>query len=676
MENNNEIIMGFDILPFSSPLSKRSPKFSCIIVKDGIILNEYPEISRRTLLKLVKEIRPKYLATDNVFEITPDSKSLFRFVERLPLETKIVQVTGVPPHQTSLKILARRHGITLHGKPNALQSAKTAAQLASFGVGHSLECFSEQTEIKVTRGRKLGRGGQSANRYRRKIHSEIQQMTRHIENQLKQAEIDYDLDIRTSDYGYASARIVAYASLPVIKDFIESKRGRDFRILIAPVRKRTEFLPLEPKPVPTDLRPKYFILGIDPGTTAAICLLTLNGRVHLLKSRKGLIRADIIRLVYQEGIPILVASDVPHVPHFVAKIASTVNAELYTPHKPIPVADKQNLAREYAEDIKIGNAHERDALTAAVYAYRSILPKLRQIDRKVRDDQLMIDRNHLKALVIKGIPMNEAIANLTREEAEVVEVTTTPVVSEQPLTQERYDNLVKKYNELEDQNKTLVDKIADLNRFVEYLQFRESELLHDLDIIKRENYWKVKRDREVVKKQSELAKAQQSIDNLRKKNHNLQEKLELLRGVKRREIRGDMIAIKVIPQFTRESIEEYIKKVSPIKSGDIILFDDASGGGAQTACLLIEYGIRAIITDTSLSHLSEKEFIKAMIPIINAENVELQRVDEFAFISRKKFEHQFQEFTKQVREQARQVGEKHLIEIVEQYRRKIESDRQ
>jgi predicted RNase H-like nuclease (RuvC/YqgF family) len=675
MGNDSVIIIGFDILPFSSPLSKRSPKFACSIVKDGIILNEYPEISRRALLKLVREIQPKYLATDNIFEITPDSKSLLRFVEKLPLETKVVQVTGVPPHQTSLKILARRHGINIPRKPDSLQSARITAKLASLGIGHSLECFSEQTEIKVTRGRKLGRGGQSTNRYRRKIHSEIQQVTRYIEDQLKQAEIDYDLDVRSSDYGYASARIVAYAPLPVIQDFIESKRGRDFRVLVAPVRKRTEFLPLEPKPIPTDLRPKYFILGIDPGTTAAICLLTLNGKVHLLKSKKGLIRADIIRLVYEEGIPILIASDVPHVPHFVAKIASTVNAELYTPHKPIPVADKQELAREFADEVKIGNAHERDALTAAVYAYRDILPKLKQIDRKVREDQLIIDRNHLKALVIKGMPMNEAIANLTHEEAEVVEVTTTQPISEELLTQEKYDALRKKYEESEDQNQVLIERIDDLERLVEYLQFRESELSHSLDIVTRENYWKVKRDREVAKKKSEVTKAHRTIGNLRKQVQNLHEKLEILRGVKRREIRGDMIAIKVIPQFTRESIEEYIRKVSPLKSGDIVLFEDASGGGPQTAGLLINYGIRAIVIDTSLSHLPKEEFVKAMIPIIHAENVELQRIDEFAFISRKKFEHQFQEFMKQVREQARQVGEEHLIELVEQYRRKIESDR-
>jgi hypothetical protein len=271
--------------------------------------------------------------------------------------------------------------------------------------------------------------------------------------------------------------------------------------------------------------------------------------------------------------------------------------------------------------------------------------------------------------------INEAIANLTREEAEVVEVTTPQPVSEEPLTQEKYDNLMQKYNELEDQNKVLSEKIADLERFVEYLRFKESELSHSLDIVKRENYWKVKRDRKVAKKQSELTKAQRTIGKLRKKNQNLQDKLELLRGVKRLEMRGDMIAVKVISQFTRESIEEYTRKVSPLKSGDIVLFEDASGGGPQTACLLIDCGIRAVITDTPLSHLPEKEFIKATIPIINKKDVEFQQVDEFAFINRKKFEHQFQEFMKQVKEQARQVGEEHLIEIVEDYRRKMESER-
>ncbi len=667
MDDENDFIMGFDILPSHSPRSKSAPKFSAIIIRGDLVLNEYPELSRGALLKLVREIEPIYLCTDNIFEVVPDSKSLFRLAERIPSSTKIVQVTGVPPNQTPLKTLARRHKIPLRGKPSPLDSARIAAQLAAFGVGYTIECFSEQTEIKITRGRKMGRGGQSANRYRRKLHSLIQQMTRHIEGELKSAEIKYDEDIRHSDFGYASARLVAYAPLPAIKGLIESKRGGDFNVIISPVRKRTEFLPLEPKPVPTQISPKYFILGIDPGTTAAICLLTLNGRVHKLVSRKGLVRADIIRLVYEEGIPVIIASDVPQAPNLIEKVARAINAEVFTPDKPIPVAEKQELAREYSSDIKIRNAHERDALTAAVYAFRSIQPKLQQIDKKIREEQLAIDRGHLKALVIKGMPMAEAISNLTHEESEVMEEIPEKSDEEDVLSPEKFSIIKKKYADLQDDYEVLMEQLNDLRRHVEYLRFRENELEYSIKIMNRENYWRVKRDREVTKKQTEIRNLRSDNERIQQKLTQLQKRLDRLIGVKRLEMRGDTLAIKTIPHFTRESIEEYSKKVG-LKPGDVILFEDGSGAGPQTANLLIEKEIRAVIFDTPLSHLSVETLIDATIPVIDAKTVELQRIDEFSFISKKMFEKQMESFMRETKEKARKRTEDHLVEIVEEYR--------
>ncbi len=671
MDDESVFIIGFDILPSHSPRSKTSPKFACVIMREGVILNEYEEISRNGLLKLVREIRPKWLSTDNVFEIVPDSKTLFRLVDRIPPETRIVQVTGVPPHQISLKRLAKRYGLVARGKILPLEAARLAAHLTSQGVGHSLECFGEQTEIKVSRGRKPGRGGQSANRFRRKVHSQIQQMTRFIESQVKDARIDYDIDIRESDFGYSSARIVAYAPLPAIRELVEPKRGGDFNIIISPVRKRVEFLPLEPKPISTQLRPKYFILGIDPGSTAAICLLSLDGKARFLLSGKSLTREDIIRQVYERGIPVMIATDVNPVPHFVKKIASTVNAELFVPKREISVAEKQEIAREFSDGIRVRNAHERDALTAAVYAYRDLLPKLQQIDKKVRDEQLVIDRNHLKALVIKGMPVSEAISSLFYKESEEVDIQPEPPSAEAPLTQERFDSLRAKYEELESENLVLSEKLEDQERLIEYLRFRESELDRSLEIISKENYWKIKRDRELSKKETEIKHVKMDSETLRKQLRNMQKRLELLKGVKRLEMRGDMLAVKVIPHFTRESIEECNQKVR-LKPGDIVLFEDASGGGPQTAGILIEHEIRAVIADSPLSHLSEDELVKAVIPVIAAEEVELQRVDEFAFISRKKFEQQLQSFMSLVKERARQKGEEDLIELVERYRREIE----
>ena len=674
MGDESVFIIGFDILPSYSPGSKSPPKFACVIMRDGVILNEHAEISRASLLKLVKTTVPRWFCTDNIFEIVSDSKSLFQLAGRIPTETRIVQVTGVPPHQTQLRILARRYGISIQGKPSALETARIAAQLAAKGVGHFLECFSEQTEIKVTRARKLGRGGQSTNRYRRRIHSEIQQITRFIESQLKTAEIEYDIDVRNSDFGYASARLTANASLPVIRSKIEAKRGGDFNILISPVRKRVEFLPLQPVIGPSESKPKFFILGVDPGIAAAYCLMSLDGKIKVLRSKKGLTRADMIREIYETGIPVIVASDVPQAPHFVEKIASTVNAAVFTPAKAIPVAEKQELAREYDKSIRVRNAHERDALTAAVYAYRDVLPKLQQIDRIMREEQLTIDRNHLKALVIKGTAINEARASLEHNGSEIIESLPEekpcPPIEEN-LTQERFEALKTHLQQLESDNQVLGEKLEDSARFIELLKFRESELMDSLEIVTRENYWKVKRDREVEKAKGLLRRAEGEIIELRKQEATLTSRVELLKGVRHLEMMGDTLAVKVIPHFTRESIEDYNHRVG-LKRGDVILFEDASGGGPQTAGLLIDREIRAVVASTPLSHLPREELVRALIPVIDAKDVELRRIDEFAFISRKKFEAILQSFIKDVREQARQKGEEQLVQLIERYRREIE----
>ncbi|MCK4568548.1 MAG: hypothetical protein KAU48_14670, partial [Candidatus Thorarchaeota archaeon] len=318
------------------------------------------------------------------------------------------------------------------------------------------------------------------------------------------------------------------------------------------------------------------------------------------------------------------------------------------------------------------NAHERDALTAAVFAYRSIQSKLQQIDRMVREEQLQIDRNHLKALVIKGTSINEARATLERVDSEVLEtIPEERLQPEEELTQERYDALLVKTEQLVLDNSLLTNKVDDLKRFVEFLKFRESELSDSLDIVNQENYWKIKRDREVAKSKTALKRAQRETERLDKQMKTLKSRLELLKGVKHLEMRGDMLAVKVIPHFTRESIEEYNQKVG-LKQGDIILFEDASGGGPQTAGILIEHEVRALVIDTPLSHLPRDELVKAVIPVIDAKDVELQRVDEFAFISRKKFDKVFHVFIKDVREQARLKGEEQLVELVEKYRREIE----
>jgi predicted RNase H-like nuclease (RuvC/YqgF family) len=278
-----------------------------------------------------------------------------------------------------------------------------------------------------------------------------------------------------------------------------------------------------------------------------------------------------------------------------------------------------------------------------------------------------VDRNHLKALVIKGMSMAEAISNLTHEESEVIEEVPEQPEEEEVLTPEIHAALKQKHSDLQQENEILTEKLQDAQRHIEYLRFRENELEYSIKIMNRDNYWRVKRDREVTKKQHEINKIKSENKKMRKKINKLQRRLDRLIGVKRLEMRGDMLAIKSIPQFTRESIESYARKVG-LRSGDVVLFEDGSGAGPQTANLLVEREIRAVIYDTPLSHLSVETLIDATLPVIDAKEVELQRIDEFAFISKKKFEKHLNLFMRETKEKARKRSEEHLVEIVEEYR--------
>ncbi|MEM2143076.1 MAG: DUF460 domain-containing protein [Candidatus Thorarchaeota archaeon] len=670
MAEDLPLIAGFDILPTHSPRANSAPKFAFVLTRGSTIVREFPEISKGDLLRVVRSFRPRYLATDNVFEIVPDSRSLFGLVERIPLETRVVQVTGIPPNQVPLKLLARTHGLNVKGKPTPSESARLAAILAAKGVGYVLDCFGEQTEIRVTRGRKMGRGGQSANRYRRKIHSEIQQVVRHIESVLRSESIEFDLELRESDYGYASARFIASAPVFSINRLVESKRGGDFNVLIRPVRKRVEFLPLERQPVKADLQPRYFIVGVDPGITAGLCFLTLDGAIHDVCSRKGLTRAEIIRTIYERGVPVLLATDKTPAPHLARKLAATLDVQLFVPPREVPVSQKKEISREAATQCGSLNAHERDALAAAIIAYRYFLPKLDQVDQTIQAENLSVDRNQLKALVVRGMQIRDAILSLKRTEVDETSEA-EPRQEQAPPQEESLDSLKEKVASLQQQNRMLMEKVEDLEQTVEYLKFRESELVQNLEMIKQKGYWTIKRDRLLAKKNLELESLRSQNEALQREKDHFLAQLELLRGARRLEMKGDMIAIKVIPHFTRESISEYARKYG-LRKNDVVLFEDSSGGGPQTASLLIDYGVKAIIVSSPLSHLAEDELIEALIPVINLSDVKVQRIDEFALIGRSQFEKVYHQYAELARERARKKGEDALVRLVERYRHDIE----
>ena len=55
---------------------------------------------------------------------------------------------------------------------------------------------------------------------------------------------------------------------------------------------------------------KYTIVGIDPGTTVGIAILSLDGELLLSESIRGISHDEVVRMIAEYGKPAIVATDV------------------------------------------------------------------------------------------------------------------------------------------------------------------------------------------------------------------------------------------------------------------------------------------------------------------------------------------------------------------------------
>ena len=102
------------------------------------------------------------------------------------------------------------------------------------------------------------------------------------------------------------------------------------------------------------------------------------------------------------------------------------------------------------------------------------------------------------------------------------------------------------------------------------------------------------------------------------------------------EFRGDKSPVKIIESLSKDAITACDRKLG-LKPGDIVFVRDA-GGGTESAAMLIERGVKAVIRGTYMSHLAEDRFQEARVPVVSKEEVALKIVDDFAVIDPKKFD--------------------------------------
>ncbi len=135
---------------------------------------------------------------------------------------------------------------------------------------------------------------------------------------------------------------------------------------------------------------RQLIVGIDPGTTTALCLFDLEGNLVSLESGKNLSKSDIAKYVQKFGYPVIIASDIFPTPRSIEKIGAAFSSRLIVPDAVVSRKEKTKIVERFVRKAEYkktpwANKHQRDAFFAALYAWNKIKPLIRRINIKIKE---------------------------------------------------------------------------------------------------------------------------------------------------------------------------------------------------------------------------------------------------------------------------------------------------
>nr|MDO8076410.1 DUF460 domain-containing protein [Candidatus Freyarchaeota archaeon] len=669
-------VLGVDILPMSSPSSTKSKKYAAFLLSSDGNNKVFEKLGLRELLRIINDIEPDVVASDNIFEFAPDQKGIVYLLRRFPPGTKLVQVTGSPSNgMEPLISVAGRYGLTTSSKLSPVEAAEVCARLAAKGVGYIVCAFEDETKITVSRSRTLGPGGSSSERFRRRLHALVLQTTQVIKNTLDDAKIDYDLYTKESEHGLKRSKFLVYVDRAKLDGLIKPSRGRDVQVKVEPVvLDKLEWIPLIPK-VSTPLSKRGLILGIDPGMTCGLAVLDLNANLLLLHSEKELTRKKIIKETSNFGVPVYIGTDVYPPPEFVKKLSKSLNAKIYTPSHTLSVAEKRELTRKFLEgkNVKLRDSHQRDALASAIKAYQHLKNKFEQIEAHVREMNVYVPLDQVKASVARGVSINEAISSFLEEEEdeydETEEISTSDEKPEEVIERlkKKLDKYRSKLRRQREQIQRLEERVVQSQETVKALKEEIKSLNNQVEALRSENLAEIRLNRLQARYQEENARLKSELVKVKNELASVRLQFSGLRRMKLMESRGIVYPLKTVKSFSQEEIRR-ADDLLGIKEGDIVFLEDATGGGRQAADLLIRRRISAVICGSGMSHIALERFVEAEIPVIPREDVNIKQVDEFAVVDREELERVLSEYRQKTLEQKKAQAEKLLETVVKQYR--------
>ncbi len=146
---------------------------------------------------MVKKVRPKAIAIDNIGELMELSPSIIKRLGRLPFNVYLIQVTKVRPDaDEAMELLVNKYFGLNVVKLDPDSTAEYLARLCAMGVGSIVKVYEPETKIVVKAAISTTPGGMSRNRFERNVAHRIRYLAKEIKERLESSGLDYDMFIR------------------------------------------------------------------------------------------------------------------------------------------------------------------------------------------------------------------------------------------------------------------------------------------------------------------------------------------------------------------------------------------------------------------------------------------------------------------------------------------------
>ncbi len=593
-------VYGIDIVRGSVRSQSRRPSFALCRIEDGEIVSE-TEVSLFRLLRILDAEEPDILAVDSLQEVAADTKEVYLFLQSLPPKTELVCVTGAGDHRESLAQVAGRYNLTFN-RFDPFAEARTSAQVASLGAGCRVVAFADACLITVSRRRSPGKGGWSQNRYTRKIHGAVRAKGREIEMTLIEAGVPYDKKEFRAFGG--NSRVIFHVNARRSEVPISNYRGSDVQVSVTrPRLERIRFIPQTSKP-------GYLIAGIDPGTTMALALLSLDGDlIHLSSSRVTSV-AEAIAGITTYGRPLIIASDKKEMPGTVEKIRRSFNAVSFLPKSDIPVPEKYELAA----DINYSNDHERDAYAAAMMAYRHYKNKFASLSKRLPPG---IALDEVRARVVRGLSLEQALTDLSGKE-----------YPEEPDEAEAAEEAPLRPKQSREQDEMICKLRGLVSELYEESQKKDEEISRLRRLLKAERSKKketVQRDAEVIRLQGIIANQKRYLRKEERRNKGMRKQLERLKTYADLKQGEDLVPLKVLDALSRDAIRRMRSEMG-MAPDDWIYLLRTDGWGMNAIRELADAPIAGVIVtgQSPPSQDLEVAFRELGIPLLSGEGLRIR----------------------------------------------------